>query len=93
MFKRLSILREPINLAQESKELRTTCKPILVMLLDADADLSSLGRSSGNGTFGIQTILLKGITFENDYKLTGAPRGTSGQAVVHVASGEQWTCE
>ncbi|PVG02323.1 FAD-binding domain-containing protein [Serendipita vermifera] len=49
-----------------------------------------LGRSSGNGTFGIQTINLKGIEFDDEFKPAGAPNDLSPQGVVHVASGEHW---
>jgi hypothetical protein len=52
----------------------------------------SLGRSSGNGTFAIQTINLKGIEFEDGFKPTGAPGNAAPQGVVHVASGEHWYC-
>ncbi|CCA73609.1 related to FAD binding domain protein-Neosartorya fischeri [Serendipita indica DSM 11827] len=49
-----------------------------------------LGRSSGNGTFGISTIKLKGINFVDSYTLAGAPPGASPVSVVHVAAGEHW---
>ncbi|PVF95633.1 FAD-binding domain-containing protein [Serendipita vermifera] len=49
-----------------------------------------LGRSSGNGTFGIQTINLKGIEFDDHFKPAGAPYDVSPQGVVHVGAGEHW---
>lgn len=49
-----------------------------------------LGRSSGNGTFGISTIKLKGIDFVNSFTLAGAPQGASPESVVHIAAGEHW---
>ncbi|PVF95631.1 FAD-binding domain-containing protein [Serendipita vermifera] len=49
-----------------------------------------LGRSSGNGTFGIQTINLRGIDFDDDFKPYGAPNNVSPQPVVHIAAGEIW---
>jgi hypothetical protein len=52
--------------------------------------LISLGRSSGNGTFGIQTIGLTGIEFDDQFKPEGAPNSVSSQTVVHVAAGEIW---
>jgi hypothetical protein len=55
--------------------------------------LDSVGRSSGNGTFGIQMINLKGIDFEDHFKPSGAPNNVLPQRVVHVAAGEHWYCE
>jgi hypothetical protein len=52
--------------------------------------LTSLGRSSGNGTFGIQTTSLTGIEFDDQFKPNGAPNSVSSQAAVHVAAGEIW---
>ncbi|CAG8676904.1 595_t:CDS:2, partial [Acaulospora colombiana] len=52
-----------------------------------------LGRSAGNGTFGIQTINLKGIEFDDHFKPSGAPNNVSPQGVVHVAAGEHWYCK
>ncbi|PVF95626.1 FAD-binding domain-containing protein [Serendipita vermifera] len=49
-----------------------------------------LGRSSGNGTFAIQTIKLKGIEFDDNFKPHGAPNNVSPQGVVHVSAGEHW---
>ncbi|KIM28702.1 hypothetical protein M408DRAFT_131454 [Serendipita vermifera MAFF 305830] len=49
-----------------------------------------LGRSSGNGTFGIQTTKLSGIEFDDSFKPTGAGRNTLAQTAVHVAAGEHW---
>ncbi|KIM28700.1 hypothetical protein M408DRAFT_131439 [Serendipita vermifera MAFF 305830] len=51
-----------------------------------------LGRSSGNGTFGIQTIKLKGIEFDDSFKPKGSPPGTASQTAVHIAAGEHWYC-
>ncbi|PVF95629.1 FAD-binding domain-containing protein [Serendipita vermifera] len=49
-----------------------------------------LGRSSGNGTFGIQTINLKGIDFDDSFKPDSAPNDRPPQSVVHIAAGEMW---
>ncbi|KIM28701.1 hypothetical protein M408DRAFT_131429 [Serendipita vermifera MAFF 305830] len=49
-----------------------------------------LGRSSGNGTFGIQTIKLKGIEFDDTFRPKGSPSGTASQTAVHIAAGEHW---
>ncbi|KAG8815885.1 hypothetical protein FRC17_000560, partial [Serendipita sp. 399] len=49
-----------------------------------------LGRSSGNGTFGISTINLKGIQFDDSFKPNGAPAGSASQTAVHVGAGEHW---
>ncbi|PVF95632.1 FAD-binding domain-containing protein, partial [Serendipita vermifera] len=49
-----------------------------------------VGRSSGNGTFGIQTINLKGIEFNDNFKPAGSPNNFSPLRVVHVAAGEHW---
>ncbi|PVF95630.1 FAD-binding domain-containing protein [Serendipita vermifera] len=49
-----------------------------------------LGRSSGNGTFGIQTINLKGIDFDDNFKPDCAPDDKTPQSVVHIAAGEMW---
>jgi hypothetical protein len=54
--------------------------------------LFSLGRSSGNGTFGIQTIKLKGIDFDDNFKPAGAEGNVSPQPAVHVGAGEHWYC-
>lgn len=54
--------------------------------------LCSLGRSSGSGTFGIQTIDLKGITFADNWKPQGAPSSVAGQSVVTVGAGEHTYC-
>jgi hypothetical protein len=65
----------------------------LVCALTVDAHLfSSLGRSSGNGTFGIQTINLRGIEFDDNFKPAGAEGDISPEPVVHVAAGEHWYC-
>ncbi|PVF95627.1 FAD-binding domain-containing protein [Serendipita vermifera] len=49
-----------------------------------------LGRSSGSGTFAIQTINLKGIEFDDHFKPSGVPGTVSPQGVVHVSAGELW---
>jgi hypothetical protein len=54
---------------------------------------NSLGRSSGNGTFAIQTIKLKGIEFDDNFKPQGAPYDASPQGVIHISAGEHWYCE
>ncbi|PVG02325.1 hypothetical protein CPB86DRAFT_794542 [Serendipita vermifera] len=45
-----------------------------------------LGRSSGNGTFAIQTIDLKGLEFNDTFIPAGDPNNTSPQWVVHIAA-------
>lgn len=50
----------------------------------------SLGRSSGNGTFGIQTVKPKGVEFDDNFRPSGAPDNVSLRGVVHVAAGEHW---
>ncbi|PVG03844.1 FAD-binding domain-containing protein [Serendipita vermifera] len=48
------------------------------------------GRSSGNGTFAIHTINLKGIEFQDNFKPNGAPSNSAPLSVVHVGAGEHW---
>ncbi|KDQ07938.1 hypothetical protein BOTBODRAFT_192092 [Botryobasidium botryosum FD-172 SS1] len=47
-----------------------------------------LGKSSGKGSFGIQTIHMKGITFEDDFVLSGCEGPT--EKALTVAAGEHW---
>ncbi|PVG02321.1 FAD-binding domain-containing protein [Serendipita vermifera] len=49
-----------------------------------------LGRSSGNGTFAIQTINLKGIEFVDSFRPSGAPSSLASQSVAHIGAGEHW---
>ncbi|KAG8872832.1 hypothetical protein FRC20_008979 [Serendipita sp. 405] len=49
-----------------------------------------LGRSSGNGTFGISTIDLKGIQFEDNFTLNHGSARSAAQSVVHIGAGEHW---
>ncbi|CAE6458193.1 unnamed protein product [Rhizoctonia solani] len=49
-----------------------------------------LGRSSGEGSFGIWTHNLKGINFTDSFVASGCPRNETAQPAVTVKAAEQW---
>ncbi|CCO36641.1 hypothetical protein BN14_10783 [Rhizoctonia solani AG-1 IB] len=49
-----------------------------------------LGRSSGEGSFGIWTHNLKGINFTNSFVVDGCPQNETSQPAVTVKAAEQW---
>ncbi|KAG8815883.1 hypothetical protein FRC17_000558 [Serendipita sp. 399] len=78
--KNVDDVKAAVNFAREHK-LSTRVK---------GASHDYLGRSSGTGTFGISTIDLKGIQFDDTFKPSGAPAGSASQTAVHVGAGEHW---
>lgn len=51
---------------------------------------TSLGRSSGRGSFSIWTHNLKGREWTDTFVAEGAPQGTEGVSAVTLQAGEQW---
>lgn len=51
---------------------------------------TSLGRSSGRGSFSIWTHNLKGKEWHQSFSARGAPKGTPGVPAVTLQAGEQW---
>lgn len=49
-----------------------------------------LGRSSGRGAFAIWTHHLKGRTWRDNFRPTGAPKSVRGVPAVTLQAGEQW---
>ncbi|KAE8371861.1 hypothetical protein BDV26DRAFT_298399 [Aspergillus bertholletiae] len=61
-----------------------------LLLVTKNTGHDHLGRSSGEGAFGIWTHNMKGIEFHDSFTPQGAPADAHGMPAVTLQAGEQW---